>query len=86
MPGFRYYQPAQPIAYTANGSEGFMLNLTLVPGFIPGLPIRLVTRNSIVLLPEDPIVDSIGYSYDPFTTVITFATPLDDDEVIQIIQ
>lgn len=84
--GFIFHNPAQPVVYTATGLEGTTVNLTKVPGFTAGLPLKLVTRNSLVLTPETPPPDSQGYSYDPFTTIITFGTPLSVGEVIQLVQ
>lgn len=84
--GFIFHNPPQPVEYTATGLEGTTINATKIPGFIAGLPIRLLTRNSLVLTAETPPPDSQGYSYNPATTVITFGTPLIAGEVIQIVQ
>ena len=86
MSRIRVIQPPLQFVYTATGAEGTSVNFALQPNFIPGAPIRLLTRNTLVLIPTASLMPASDQYHYNLTTTVTFGTPLIAGEIIQIVQ
>lgn len=67
--------------FTATGAEG----MTLVLPALIGATVLLLTYNSVVFVPENPVTDSSGYMFNTNTGTFTFGLNLQPQDIIQIL-